>query len=77
MGKLEGVYLRLSMTLDHMPRVKFALKFMLVTLTLIVLLIPFFYSDHLWARAAIVLILVVDGIAFFIPSNPDQRRSRR
>ncbi len=77
MGKLQGVYARLSILLDRMPPLRFALKFTLVTLTLIILSIPFFYPDKPWAWAAIVLILAVDGIGFFIPSNPDRRGSRR
>lgn len=75
MDALTEIVTRLSVALDCVPRLKAASKATLVLLTLLALSLPFQFPDNPWARAAIVIILVVDGIGFLIPSNRDRRRS--
>ncbi len=75
MGALTDIVTRLGVALDRVTRLKSPSKVTLALLTLLVLTLPFQFPDNPWALAAIVIILVVDGIGFFIPSNPERRRS--
>lgn len=77
MEKLQHIYARCSAALDRIPRAKFVLKVTLLNLTMMMLSIPFFYPHKPWMWAAIILILILDGLGFIIPNSPDYRRSRR
>ena len=75
MGALTNIVTWLGVALDRVPRLKSALKFTFVLLTLFALSLPFQFPHNPWALAAIVIIVVVDGIGFLIPSTQDRRRS--
>jgi len=64
MGRLQGIYLRLGVTLDRIPQVKLVLRVTLVALVLMILWISVFYLsglDSQWAQVTTVLNLVLSA----------------